>query len=185
MSIIKHEDEQGVSIVDQSTGEVLLFILSYKKQARPHSFNTYVGEDTKYLSECITQEEFNLVFKAMDSYRDKKYVSYQHLTDSVACGLITAQELALLSYMSDRVVGWNYYTGKLSDLAVAAGVKPNHLSRLVDKLSPNLVRVVHRKKVMNDQGVSEWHVVVKVNPVIVWKGDLQYRDNAIRSWYAP
>lgn len=180
MDVVKlKEDYVGTWIVDANTGEILTLVEDARNKPKVASFEKYVGIDTKYPSKCLTEDSLINALCNVDAYvsTNSSSIDSNYILSSILEGYLTKSEALLVSHIAKSLSGWNYHMTTIHDLAIGAGVDKSNISRLISKLSPNTLRVIHKDK------PNKGCVVLKLNPIIAWKGDLSYREPAIQSWY--
>lgn len=173
------EDYVGTWIVNPDSGEVLGVVESHKHKPRVAPFDKYVGEDVKHPSECLTEDSLIASLSVIDAYvKDSKpKVNSELILESILTGNLSKSEASVLAFVAKNLSGWNYYITTVNDLSVGSGVDKTNISKAVGKLTDNLLRVVIRDK------PSKGCIVLKINPVIAWKGDITYRESSINNWY--
>lgn len=176
MGIVKVESKRvGLHLVDDETGEIYHQVEPVKKKVT--SFDKAVGVDTKYPRDCVTKESLLLSLSVMDAYlySDVK-INIEYILESILGGHITAQEGSLIKHLALNLVGWNYYIGSTQDLCTC-GITAKNISSILNKLSPNILRILHRNAPFRGD------IVIMLNPKYAWKGDMQYRDAKLKHWY--
>lgn len=167
--------QDGVLVFDDCTGEV--FYHHPAKKKRLGRFNKYIGMDTKYPSECITKDSLLESLCVIDAYiGTTTRIASDMLVESVSQGLLTPQQLKLVKHIANNLTGWNMYIGSTKDL-YSCGIDERNLKRVVDDLSPNIIKVVSRNKPFRGD------IVIQINPFYAWKGDNEYRSNNLEFWY--
>ena len=167
----------GKQLIDIDTGEIVDLEEVKKNKKRVTSFNKEVGVDTKFPYDCVTEDSLKITLDVMDAYHNNKaYVNHEYLTESIVGGFMDKSELSLLLHMTKHLSGWNIYIGTVQDLA-KCGTDISNLAKLIKK-SKNL-RIVRRHKPFRDC------IVIEVNPLVAWKGDTEYRELRLKTWYAP
>lgn len=176
MGIVTIESKEvGLHLVDEDTGEIYYQVEPVKKKVT--SFDKAVGVDTKYPRDCITKESLIYSLSVMDGYlySDVK-INIDYILESILAGHLTAQEACLIKHIALNVTAWNYYIGNIKDLCLS-GITAKNISSVLNKLSPNTIRILHRNKPFKGD------IVIILNPKYVWKGDIQYRNNNLLHWY--
>ena len=158
------------------TGEVVDLHELKKGKKQVVSFSKAVGVDVKFPYECITTDSLHSTLDVMDAYyKNKPKINFEYLLDSVTSGYITRSELSLLRVVADNLSGWDIYIGSLKQLGTC-GITPTNLAKAV-KVSKNL-RVLSRDKPFKGD------IVLEVNPLVAWKGDTEYQQSRIKTWYS-
>lgn len=176
MGIVKVENKKaGLHLVDDVTGEIYHSIEPVKKKVT--NFDKAVGIDTKYPRDCTTKESLLYSLSVMDGYlySDTK-INIDYILESIISNTITAQEASLIKHIALNLIGWNYYIGNIKDIC-ASGVTAKNISSVLNKLSPNTIRILHRNTPFRGD------IVLMLNPKYAWKGDMQYRDAKLIHWY--
>jgi len=159
------------------TGEILSKKDISKGKVK-HEIDCYVGIDTKFPSECLTQDHLLEAIGALDGYLHKSpKVNYSALLKSVTDSLLTVKESGIISYLSEHVTAWNYYIGRVCDLDHIISDKKNLNKYLKELEKQGLIKIEHKGFFYKDS------VVIRISPFYVWKGDMSLRGNEIRSWY--
>jgi hypothetical protein len=161
--------------IDTDTGEEVELDQIKKNKRKVTSFDKYVGLDTKFPYDCVTTDSLEDTLKVMDAYyTNKPRINFEYLMDSVVGGFIVKSELAMLRFVSTRLSGWNIYIGSLKELT-ACGTDSANMAKLL-KSSKN-VRIVSRDKPFKGD------IVLEVNPLVAWKGDTEYQQSRLKTWY--
>lgn len=173
------EDYVGTWVVDVDTGEVVSFVPDTKKKPRVAPFDKIIGVDTKYPSDCLTKDSLLNALSVIDPYvfDGKSKVDSEFLLLSLTEGHITKSEATLLTKLAKNLSGWNYCITTIQELIEQTGIDKFTISKTLKNLTPNLLVVTHKDK------PNKGCVVLKINPIIAWRGDLSYREPAIQSWY--
>lgn len=173
------EDYVGTWIINPDSGDILGVVEHHKQKPKVAPFDQYVGEDVKHPSECLTEDSLIASLSVIDAYvKDSKpKVNSEFILESILTGHLSKSEASVLSFVARNLSGWNYYITTVNALSVGSGVDKTNISKAVAKLTPNLLRVVVRDK------PNKGCVVFKINPVVAWKGDINYRESSISTWY--
>lgn len=177
MTLDYRTTDTETTLYDTETGEVLQ-VFQHKRKKKNGKWHKYVGVDVGYKlpTECITKDSLLASLQVLDGYiPGRTYVNSHLLAESVAQGLITPKELALILHVANHLTGWNIYIGTTKDLCTS-GVTAANLARTIKKLN-GVLKVTHANKPMRGD------VVVQINPTYAWKGDLEYRDAMVELWY--
>lgn len=159
-------------LLDMNTGELRDSFATQKK--RLGTFNKYIGIETKYVSACSTREELLNVLTILDGYiHAKPKIHSECLVEMLTTGCIHKRELALLTYIAQNLSGWNIYIGTIKELT-QSGVDASHIAQILKASS--YVK-------MYKQSEFSSNVKIELHPMIAWKGDNAYRENALKDWY--
>lgn len=154
-------------------------ILNIKVEDLPNGGINVPEEIMKYIDEALTEDSLKRRIIEID-HKIRTAVSkvdYQFIVGMVCRSEVTKTETALISYLSSNLSGWNYHINTMQGLCSGAGIEKTNISKIISSLTPNLLVVTHKDK------PSKGCVVLKINPIIAWRGDLSYREPAIQSWY--
>jgi hypothetical protein len=179
--MIKEIKEQYVAthIVDDETGEVLISMPCTKKKKKVTSFDCYIGKDTRFIQDCMTADQLLETLSVMDAYvNDPVKVNDTFIMENVVAGNLTVQQQILLRMLSKAVCGWSYYYGDIKSVC-QMGVDQKSIWRALRSLEEKKMLKLVRKD-MPHKGC----ICLKLNPLLVWKGDSQYRENSKLSWYS-
>jgi len=166
-------------IVDDETGEVLISIPDTKKKKKVTSFDKYVGIDTRLPKDCMTADQLLDSLSVLDGYvKDRHRVNDTFIMENVVAGNLTIQQQVLLRNLAQQVCGWNYYFGTVKQLCTM-GVDIKSLWRVVRCLEDGRFLKIVRKDIP-----YKGDICLTLNPILVWKGDNQYRENSKMNWYS-
>lgn len=168
---------EGIYFVDEGTGEIVYHHPVAKKKVS--NFDREVGVDTKYPEQCVTKESLLDSLSVMDAYLDlQTTINFESILKSTHIkGGMTTQESKLVNHLCTNICGWNYYIGNLADL-ISCDVSSKNISSVLSSLeSKYAIKILHRNKPLRGD------IVLKVNPVYAWKGDVEYRSSRILTWY--
>lgn len=163
--------------IDTSTGEIV-DTTTPRSRVKVASTKQVVGVDTKYPTECITADSLLEALRNLDAHlHHKPMISYDYLTDSLTQKLLTVQEVELLAHLSKTLTAWNYWIGSRGELDTAMPKMKTRrtLQALVDK---GMVRILHTDKPFRHD------LVLKVNPVVAFRGGHIFRETSITGWYS-
>lgn len=168
----------GIHIVNTETGEIITTIPDTKKKKKVTSFDKYIGIETRLPKDCMTADQLTETLSVMDGYlNDPHRVNDTFLIENALAGLLTLQQQTFLRLVAQRVCGWNYYFGNIKELSTC-GVDSKSLSRVLKTLETNLFLKVIRK-----DSPYKGDITITLNPLLVWKGDNQYREQSKMRWY--
>lgn len=172
------EDYVGTWIVDGETGRIISLVKDERVRPKIASFDKYVGIDTKFPANCLTEDSLLNALTPIDAYvKDKNTnVNTAFLLNSVLAGCLNKAEVNFIMLVANNLSGWNYYMTTMQSLIKSSGIDKFAISKVIKKLSPNTIRVQHKDK------PNKGCVVLKLNPLIAWRGDLIYRENAQQLW---
>ncbi|MNF78125.1 hypothetical protein D3C85_1257600 [compost metagenome] len=165
--------------INTETGEIVSSADPPRRKGRQASTRKEVGIETKYPDDCITEDSLLDTLRNIDAYvHMKPSVDYAYLTESLTGKFLTVNEVATLQLIGVSLTGWNYWIGNIQDFH--AVLPAAHVARTLRGLTlKNTIRVLHRDK--------PWRgcMVIKINPVIAFRGGVWFRDNlAIARWYS-
>lgn len=142
----------------------------------PPPSDKYVGIDTKEITDCYTEDHLIETISLLDGYvKDNVRVNDTFLTENVIAGFLSPTQLLLLRSIAQRVCAWNIYIGSRKEL-VEMGADSKSLRRMLNDLSA-FIRMESEDK--PDKGCIKIHI----NPLVVWKGDNEWRTHAREKWY--
>tara|TARA_R110000744_G_C19371770_1_gene563100 strand:- start:799 stop:1368 length:570 start_codon:yes stop_codon:yes gene_type:complete len=167
-------DENGIKWeVDVDTGELTR---ETKEKKMPAYSKKYYGIDTRCIRDCKTKDQLLETLHLIDGYMySKTRVSDTFLAENITEGCITPQQLTFLRALSKKITAWNIYIGTKQEL-LSMGTNPKSFSRMIKDLH-HFIRVVESDT--PDKGC----IKILVNPLLVWKGDLEWREHMKREWY--
>lgn len=169
----RHEDTY---IIDTYTGEVV-GVKENKRKPKFKGIEKEVGVDVKYPSECRTPDQLLETLSVLDSYIDNPLqINDTFLIDNAIAGNITISQQAFLRQLATKVCGWNYYIGDIQELC-SLGVDRKSLSRMLKSLTPMFIKTVRTNDPYKDC------ITLKLNPLMVWKGDNYRRSASKCDWY--
>lgn len=165
-------------LVDINTGEIVDTTTPSRRKGRAASTRKAVGLDTKYPCDCVTVDSLLDALYNLDScLHYKPLVDHAYLTDAIVQKMLTINEVALLNFLCMHLVGWNYWIGNVVSLQEL--VTKAHVARTLRELeAKNALRVMHRDKPFRGD------MVIKVHPVIGFRGDTSFRQMCLSSWYS-
>lgn len=148
------------------------------RRLRSTSITKYVGMDTKWPMECLTEDHLLESLSQLDSYlSNRPEVQYQLLNEHLAEGCITQSEWTMLNWLCHALIGWNYWIGSVSELQRVFPT-PAQTSRAIQGLTDKgLIRILHKDR--PDRG----NRVILVTPVLAWRGAYAFRNNSQTHWY--
>ena len=163
--------------INIETGEIVSKKQITKKDKK-HLVECYVGIETKFPCDCTTEDQLLEALNSLDNYLNESVkVNTSCILKMVTEGLITVKECSILTYLCERVSGWNYYIGRMCDMDHIVTNSKN-LTTLVKGLEDKrLIKVTHKGCFYKDS------VVIRVNPFYAWKGNVALRNFEIQSWY--
>lgn len=160
------------------TGEILSK-KEINKNNNKHSVDLYVGIESKFPSECKTEEQLIQSLSSLDAYLNNRVVvNVSAILLMVTSGCITVKEATLLSFLCEEVVGWNYYIGRIKDMNHITSNSKNLGTMLKGLEERGLIKILHKGFCHKDS------VVIQVNPFYTWKGDIKLKDASITNWYS-
>ncbi len=166
--------EKYVSI---ETGEILSK-KEINKSEKKHKINSYVGIDTKFPIDCKTEDQFIESLSNLDPYiHNPVFVNVSGILKMVTDGNVTVKEAALITFLCESVVGWNYYTGRQQDMSHIITNSKNLAAMLKVLEEKKLIKILHKGFFHKDS------VVIQVNPFYTWKGDIKLKDSSVANWY--
>lgn len=163
--------------VSIETGEILSKREITKKNKK-HLIELYVGIETKFPCDCVTSDQLLECLTALDNYIDVDVkVNTSALLTMVTDGTMTVKESAVMLYLASKVLGWNYYIGRMCDMEHIVSNSKN-LGTLVKGLeAKGLIRLTHKGFFYKDS------VVITISPFYVWKGNVALRQFEVQYWY--
>jgi len=165
-------------LLNMVTGEIIS-TTPPRRRAKIAATKQAIGIDTKYPSDCLTADHLVESLVNLDAYvHNKPDIDYAMLADSVMDKLLTIQEAAILRFIATNLAGWNYWYGcraAFGNLVVPTSLTRTLLS-LVDK---GMIVILHKDTPIKNS------LVLRLNPVIAFRGGAWFRDTAIRRWYTP
>lgn len=168
------------SCINLETGEVFdnEELSNAPRRLRSTSITKYVGSETKWPTECLTEDHLLESLSQLDSYlSNRPEVNYQLLNEHLTEGCTTQAEWTMLNWLCHALTGWNYWIGNVSELQrvlPTAAQTSRAIQGLTDK---GLIRILHKDR--PDRG----NRVILVSPMLAWKGAYAFRNNSQSRWY--
>lgn len=164
-------------VFDSETGLVIHHTIKDKRKKA--KLDKYIGIETKWPDDCITKDSLIDCLSLLDAYlKNDPLINNQALLDSIFEEHLTEQQAKLVNYICKNIAAWNYYIGSIKDLYSSVGISPKHIAAVLNKLEPNVVRVLHRNKPFKGD------IILLVNPYYGWKGDYALLKYAKNKWYS-
>ena len=105
-------------------------------------------------------------------------IRFDIISKSIIQKHLSVQEAAIVEIIAEHLCAWNYYIGTLKDFYSV--VSSSNLSKVFQALEEkSAIHVLHKNKPF------KYDIVIKLNPLMAWKGTFKYREQAINNWYAP
>lgn len=167
-------DGYDTCVCNVDTGEVVYKTTIPSKKVP--NMEKYIGVEVKHPYECTRKDQLEDTLSQLDGYFTKpSKVNYQFLLDSMVDSDMGRVEMAVLKAVSENICGWNIYFGTTREIAESAKIDTSNVSRAV-RNSKHL-RVIQVGKAPK----GEW--ILEINPLLSWKGDMEYREGRLVSWY--
>lgn len=167
------EDGKREWEVDRETGEM---VARWRQKKMPTFSDKYYGLDTKEIKDCNTKEQLIEVVSLFDGYTTgKTYVNDTFLTENVIAGNLTPKQLTFLRNLSKSVCVWNIYLGNRQEL-FSMGTDHKSLKRMLEELK-------HFIRVEREDVPYKGDIRISIHPVVVWKGDMVWRNYYREKWY--
>ena len=177
MSFANVKDDGLVLVVNTDTGEVVsqVRLKEKKKIPLPDVFthrSKYVGEETKYPSECMAEGEYLEVIKQLDGIVGNRVnVNTDMIVDAVSEGMLNRNDVKIIKFLASKVAAHNRAFTSLKEIEEGTGVKSSHLSRWFSE-NKGLCKVLQNRN----------GFVVEINPALVYKGSEEWRSYSITKW---
>lgn len=164
-----------IEYLNLSTGEITSSI--HKSMARVSSCKQIIGEDIKYPSECVTADSLKESLRNLDAnLHYKTDIDFEYLLECIESKILSPQEVNVLQFLCKGITGWNYWIGNKASLHSI--VSPSNTSRILKGLADkNAIIVTHEHRPFKNG------LILKVNPVVAFKGSKYFRKAAIVRWY--
>lgn len=174
--ISKHKYDDTLVFLE-STGEVIEMIKNHKTKKKVSDITKYVGVEVRYPKDCLTEDQLLETLLILDAYvTNAARVNTHYLVESMAAGYITPQQQTFLYNLAKNLSGWNIYIGTREEL-YKWGIDSKSLKRVVSSLEGNYLRLV------SENIPYKGCIILHINPLIGWRGDLQVRDQRKMDWY--
>lgn len=173
-----HERFVGTHIVDLHSGEILSTVKDSSGKKKLGTMDKYLGVDTKFPKECMTEEQLIESLSIIDGYiLDNTSIYDSFLIENALAGNITIQQQVFLRNLANKVCAWNYVFSNTSKLA-ELGADKKSLARIIRELEVNwYIKILHKDKPYKGD------MTLLVNPYLVWRGDKEYQRQHKSLWY--
>lgn len=177
MSFANVKDDGLVLVVNTDTGEVVsqVRVKEKKKNPLPEVFThraKYVGEETKYPSECMAEGEYLEVIKQLDGVVGNRVnINTEMIVDAVSEGMLNRNDVKIIKFLASKVAAHNRAFTSLKEIEESTGVKSSHLSRWFSE-NKGLCKVLKNRN----------GFVVEIHPALVYKGSEEWRSYSITKW---
>lgn len=142
-------------------------------------YTKYIGEETRHLNLCTTEDQLKESLSQIDPYHtNPTMIDYSYIIDLQRTGGLTQKEALFLEDLCLSISGWNYiYTNKRKTEAL--GMDSKSLPRALQSLtSCRSIDILYKDIPYKGD------YVIRVNPIIAWKGNKYLRDMAVSGWYS-
>ena len=181
MFLTQHIPYDRTYVFHTETGEIMYSHKDMKKPRKVASVKEYVGNaSSPFPCECRGPEQLIESVSNLDGYvADGCNVSISHelLALSVVRKYLTQQQLSILYTLAERVAAWNYVYTSIQELCDILRIGKTNIMKTLGALSSYVQ--VERNEV---RGKGRGHLVLRIHPAYVWRGDVSFRNVATQRW---
>lgn len=164
---LEYDEKHRPLLIDDLTGEI---VETKKPKGKKSHYKKYIGIETKWPSECKTQDHLIESLENIDPYiKNKPLINSKYL---LACAVshYTKRQIKLITFLAENITAWNYYIGSIKHLSEC--IESKHLAEVLKSLEGTILSVSYRNIPFRGD------IVIRVNPLLSWRGDMSLLEIA-------